>query len=56
MNPAALKVNISDLKTDGILIVNTDNFKDADLRKAQLRRRTRSRTTRSTATGCSRSS
>src|SRR5512133_2668259 len=35
MNPAALKVNLADLKTGGILIVNTDNFKEIDLRKAQ---------------------
>ncbi len=36
MNPAALKMNVADLKTGGILIVNTDNFKDNDLRKAQI--------------------
>jgi len=36
MNPAALKVNLSDLKLNGILVVNTDNFKDLDLRKAQI--------------------
>jgi len=36
MNPAALKVNIADLKANGILIVNSDSFKEADLRKAQL--------------------
>jgi 2-oxoglutarate ferredoxin oxidoreductase subunit alpha len=36
MNPAALTVNLSDLKTNGILVVNIDNFKDVDLRKAQL--------------------
>jgi 2-oxoglutarate ferredoxin oxidoreductase subunit alpha len=36
MNPAALKVNLSELKTNGILVVNVDNFKDIDLRKAQL--------------------
>jgi 2-oxoglutarate ferredoxin oxidoreductase subunit alpha len=36
MNPAALKVNLPDLKPNGILIVNVDNFKDMDLRKAQL--------------------
>jgi 2-oxoglutarate ferredoxin oxidoreductase subunit alpha len=36
MNPAALKVNLSDLKPNGILIVNVDNFKDTDLRKAQM--------------------
>jgi 2-oxoglutarate ferredoxin oxidoreductase subunit alpha len=36
MNPAALKVNISDLKPNGILIVNSDAFKEQDLRKAHL--------------------
>jgi 2-oxoglutarate ferredoxin oxidoreductase subunit alpha len=36
MNPAALKVNISDLKANGILIVNSDSFKEQDLRKAQM--------------------
>jgi 2-oxoglutarate ferredoxin oxidoreductase subunit alpha len=36
MNPAALKMNVADLKTNGILIVNTDNFKDVDLKKAQM--------------------
>src|SRR5688572_8807943 len=36
MNPAALKMNVADLKTGGILIVNTDNFKDVDLKKAQM--------------------
>jgi 2-oxoglutarate ferredoxin oxidoreductase subunit alpha len=37
MNPAALTVNIADLKKNGILIVNLDNFKETDLRKAQLK-------------------
>src|ERR1700758_5722918 len=36
MNPAALKVNLGDLKANGILIVNSDSFEDTDLRKAQL--------------------
>jgi 2-oxoglutarate/2-oxoacid ferredoxin oxidoreductase subunit alpha len=36
MNPAALKMNVADLKTNGILIVNTDNFKEVDLKKAQM--------------------
>ena len=36
MNPAALKVNLADLKPNGILILNLDNFKDTDLRKAQM--------------------
>jgi 2-oxoglutarate ferredoxin oxidoreductase subunit alpha len=36
MNPAALKVNMGDLKANGILIVNSDSFKEGDLRKAHL--------------------
>jgi 2-oxoglutarate/2-oxoacid ferredoxin oxidoreductase subunit alpha len=36
MNPAALKVNLPDLRKNGILIVNLDSFKETDLRKAQL--------------------
>ena len=36
MNPAALKMNLADLKTNGILIVNLDSFKENDLRKAQI--------------------
>jgi 2-oxoglutarate/2-oxoacid ferredoxin oxidoreductase subunit alpha len=36
MNPAALKVNVADLKPNGILIVNGDSFKETDLRKAHL--------------------
>jgi 2-oxoglutarate/2-oxoacid ferredoxin oxidoreductase subunit alpha len=36
MNPAALKVNVGDLKPNGILIVNSDSFKETDLRKAQM--------------------
>ncbi|HEY7411209.1 MAG TPA: 2-oxoacid:acceptor oxidoreductase subunit alpha, partial [Vicinamibacteria bacterium] len=36
MNPAALKTNLADLKKGGILIVNVDNFKDTDLKKAQM--------------------
>jgi len=34
MNPAALKVNVGDLKPNGILVINVDSFKEADLRKA----------------------
>ena len=34
MNPAALKTNIGDLRPRGILIVNSDSFKETDLRKA----------------------
>jgi len=37
MNPAALKVNVGDLKPNGILIVNSDSFEEADLRKAQVK-------------------
>jgi 2-oxoglutarate ferredoxin oxidoreductase subunit alpha len=36
MNPAALVVNIQDLKPGGILIVNTGQFRDSDLAKARL--------------------
>ena len=34
MNPAALKVNVADLRSNGILIVNSDAFQEGDLRKA----------------------
>ena len=36
MNPAALKMNLADLRPNGILIVNQDSFKENDLRKAQM--------------------
>ncbi len=36
MNPAALKVNVGDLKANGIAIINSDSFKESDLRKAHL--------------------
>ena len=36
MNPAALKMNVADLKPNGILIVNLDDFGETDLRKAQM--------------------
>jgi 2-oxoglutarate/2-oxoacid ferredoxin oxidoreductase subunit alpha len=36
MNPAALKMNVADLKPRGILIVNSDAFKETDLRKARM--------------------
>ncbi len=36
MNPAALKMNLPDLKKNGILIVNLDSFRENDLRKAQM--------------------
>jgi 2-oxoglutarate ferredoxin oxidoreductase subunit alpha len=38
MNPAALKVNLPDLKRGGILIVNADDFEETDLRKAGVER------------------
>jgi len=34
MNPAALKTNLSDLRPNGQVIVNTDAFRSADLKKA----------------------
>lgn len=34
MNPAALKVNLKDLYEGGVLIVNTDEFNEANLRRA----------------------
>ncbi|MEW5852248.1 MAG: 2-oxoacid:acceptor oxidoreductase subunit alpha [Myxococcota bacterium] len=37
MNPAALKANLADLKKNGILIVNTDNFKAPDFEKANIK-------------------
>ena len=36
MNPAALKMNIKDLRRSGILILNSDSFKENDLRKAHM--------------------
>src|SRR3984885_2350588 len=36
MNPAALKMNLHDLRLNGILIVNKDSFTDGDLRKVQM--------------------
>ncbi len=35
MNPAALKANLKDLKPGGILIVNTDEFDERNLKKVQ---------------------
>jgi 2-oxoglutarate ferredoxin oxidoreductase subunit alpha len=34
MNPAALKVNVADLKPNGVLVVNTDEFTEQNLKKA----------------------
>src|SRR5216683_5555493 len=36
MNPAALKMNLADLKRNGILIVNSGSFEANDLRKAHM--------------------
>src|SRR5688572_29953764 len=36
MNPAALVVNLKDLKSGGIVIVNTGQFGEKDLKKANL--------------------
>jgi 2-oxoglutarate/2-oxoacid ferredoxin oxidoreductase subunit alpha len=36
MNPAALKMNLKDLKPNGILIVNRNSFAESDLRKAHM--------------------
>ena len=36
MNPAALKQNFKFLKPGGVIIVDIDSFKEADLRKAQF--------------------
>jgi len=36
MNPAALKMNLADLRPNGILIINLDHFKETDLQKAQM--------------------
>ena len=38
MNPAALKVNLADLKPNGLLVVNVDAFADTDLAKAGYQR------------------
>jgi 2-oxoglutarate ferredoxin oxidoreductase subunit alpha len=37
MNPAALKVNVDDLKPNGMLIVDRETFTDANLKKAEYR-------------------
>lgn len=34
MNPAALKVNLADLRSGGLILVNTDAFEEKDLKKA----------------------
>ena len=35
MNPAALKVHLKDLKENGLLVINTDNFTPKNLRLAK---------------------
>jgi 2-oxoglutarate/2-oxoacid ferredoxin oxidoreductase subunit alpha len=37
MNPAALAMNLADLKPGGILIVNVNNFEETDLKKAKAK-------------------
>src|SRR5881409_3967992 len=37
MNPAALKVNIADLRTSGILIVDKEAFNEQNLKKAEYK-------------------
>lgn len=37
MNPAALKTNLRYLKPDGIIICDSDTFREADLRKAEYK-------------------
>src|ERR1700681_3936105 len=36
MNPAALKMNIKDLRTNGLLILNNNSFAENDLHKAHM--------------------
>lgn len=43
MNPAALKQNVKHLKPGGVVIVDIDSFKEADLKKALLKQPTPSR-------------
>jgi len=47
MNPAALTVEMSDLKVGGTVIVDTDAFNERNLKKAGAMPRIRSRTSRS---------
>ncbi|MDR2382487.1 MAG: 2-oxoacid:acceptor oxidoreductase subunit alpha [Prevotellaceae bacterium] len=37
MNPAALKVNVKNLKSDSVIIVDTDSFQKRDLEKAEYK-------------------
>ena len=54
MNPAALKTNIGDLPKGATVIVDTDTFKERNLRRPATQP-IRSRTARSTTTTCTRS-
>ena len=36
MNPAALKVNVKNLKPNAIVLIDTDSFQKSDLDKAQF--------------------
>ena len=56
MNPAALKVNIADLKANGILIVNSDSFHGKRPAQGADDSRIRSKIIRSTSSACSPSS
>ncbi|MDR3250426.1 MAG: 2-oxoacid:acceptor oxidoreductase subunit alpha [Tannerella sp.] len=37
MNPAALKVNVKNLKPDSVIIIDTDSFRKKDLEKAEFK-------------------
>jgi 2-oxoglutarate ferredoxin oxidoreductase subunit alpha len=37
MNPAALKVNVKNLKPDSVIIIDTDSFRKRDLEKAEFK-------------------
>ncbi len=37
LNPAALQARVKGLKTNGLLIINTDKFRETDLKKAQCK-------------------
>ena len=54
MNPAALRTNLKDLPTGGMLVLDSDAFSERNLQKAGYTA-TRSRTGRSTSTSCTRS-
>ena len=53
MNPAALKVNVADLKANGILIVNSDAFLEARSSQGPPDRQIRWKIIRSTSFACS---